>query len=138
MDTSLKSKFQGHGLFANLSCLPHCRNYSIVMSIINCTGLLDLFFFLNNWTYFMKMLYFLGSDARTSPIVFLYCSDFICILLYFFLFLQTRGLKHGRAIVVSTCTSVASIVSGVVAGMIALDEHLPKAPTARFFLLLGW
>ncbi|PWZ32487.1 putative magnesium transporter NIPA9 [Zea mays] len=51
---------------------------------------------------------------------------------------QTRGLKHGRAIVVSTCTSVASIVSGVVAGMIALDEHLPKAPTARFFLLLGW
>ena len=79
MGTSLKSKFQGHGLFANLSCLPHCRNYSIVMSIINCTGLLDLFyfFFLNNWTYFMKMLYFLGSDARTSPIVFLYCSDFI-------------------------------------------------------------
>jgi hypothetical protein len=51
---------------------------------------------------------------------------------------QTRGLKHGRAIVVSTCTSVASIVSGVVAGMIALDEHLPNAPTARFFLLLGW
>uniref|UniRef100_A0A0D9V4R7 Probable magnesium transporter n=1 Tax=Leersia perrieri TaxID=77586 RepID=A0A0D9V4R7_9ORYZ len=51
---------------------------------------------------------------------------------------QTRGLKHGRAIVVSTCTSVASIVSGVVAGMIALDEHLPTAPTGRFFLLLGW
>ncbi|XP_062206644.1 probable magnesium transporter NIPA9 [Phragmites australis] len=51
---------------------------------------------------------------------------------------QTRGLKHGRAIVVSTCTSVASIVSGVVAGMVALDEHLPQAPTARLFLLLGW
>ncbi|XP_047055906.1 probable magnesium transporter NIPA9 isoform X1 [Lolium rigidum] len=51
---------------------------------------------------------------------------------------QTRGLKHGRAIVVSTCTSVASIVSAVVAGMVALDEHLPKAPTSRFFLLLGW
>lgn len=51
---------------------------------------------------------------------------------------QTRGLKHGRAIVVSTCTSVASIVSGVVAGMVALDEHLPTAPTSRFFLLLGW
>lgn len=51
---------------------------------------------------------------------------------------QTRGLKHGRAIVVSTCTSVASIVSGVVAGMVALDEHLPTAPAGRFFLLLGW
>ena len=52
--------------------------------------------------------------------------------------MQTRGLKHGRAIVVSTCTSVASIVSGVVVGMVALDEHLPTAPTSRFFLLLGW
>ncbi|GJM93388.1 hypothetical protein PR202_ga09939 [Eleusine coracana subsp. coracana] len=51
---------------------------------------------------------------------------------------QTRGLKHGRAIVVSTCTSVASIVSGVIAGMVALDEHLPTAPTSRLFLLLGW
>jgi hypothetical protein len=51
---------------------------------------------------------------------------------------QTRGLKHGRAIVVSTCTSVASIVSAVVAGMVALDEQLPKAPTSRLFLLLGW
>lgn len=38
----------------------------------------------------------------------------------------------------STCTSVASIVSGVVAGMVALDEHLPTAPSGRFFLLLGW
>ncbi|KAG0490620.1 hypothetical protein HPP92_007483 [Vanilla planifolia] len=49
---------------------------------------------------------------------------------------QTRGLKHGRAIVVSTCTAVASIVTGVLAGMFALGESLPSASGARFSLLL--
>ncbi|KAG6674325.1 probable magnesium transporter NIPA9 isoform X3 [Carya illinoinensis] len=51
---------------------------------------------------------------------------------------QTRGLKHGRAIVIATCAAVASIVTGVLAGMLALGERLPEAPTARVSLLLGW
>ncbi|PKI36204.1 hypothetical protein CRG98_043400 [Punica granatum] len=53
-------------------------------------------------------------------------------------FYQTRGLKHGRAIVVSTCAAVSSIVTGVLAGMLALGERLPTAPGARLSLLLGW
>ncbi|XP_074576986.1 putative magnesium transporter NIPA9 [Curcuma longa] len=51
---------------------------------------------------------------------------------------QTRGLKHGRAIVVSTCAAVAAIVTGVLAGMIALGEQMPSSPVARMSLLLGW
>nr|GMD08082.1 probable magnesium transporter NIPA9 [Ipomoea batatas] len=54
----------------------------------------------------------------------------ICCSAYGFVY-QTRGLKHGRAIVVSTCAAVASIVTGVLAGMLALGERLPSAPMAR-------
>ena len=38
----------------------------------------------------------------------------------------------------STCAAVASIVTGVLAGMLALGERLPSAPTARLSLMLGW
>ncbi|KAL2963647.1 hypothetical protein AAZX31_17G213400 [Glycine max] len=54
------------------------------------------------------------------------------------IYYQTRGLKHGRAIVVSTCAAVASILTGVLAGMLALGERLPSEPKARLALLLGW
>lgn len=61
-----------------------------------------------------------------------------CNIIFFTPFEQTHGLKHGRAIVISTCAAVASIVTGVLAGMLALGEQLPSAPVARLSLLLGW
>ncbi|KAJ3694977.1 hypothetical protein LUZ60_000354 [Juncus effusus] len=51
---------------------------------------------------------------------------------------QTQGLKHGRAIVVSTCTSVASILTGVIVGMIALGEKMPSNSVSRLVLITGW
>jgi len=33
---------------------------------------------------------------------------------------------------------VASILTGVLAGMLALGERLPSEPKARLALLLGW
>lgn len=59
-------------------------------------------------------------------------------LIFIFPIMQTSGLKHGRAIIVSTCAAVASILTGVLAGMLALGERLPSAPNARLLLLLGW
>ena len=65
-------------------------------------------------------------------------SDLQNSLIFMFFTMQTRGLKHGRAIVVSTCAAVASILTGVLAGMLALHERLPSTPKARLSLLLGW
>lgn len=62
----------------------------------------------------------------------------ITYMIFIFSVMQTSGLKHGRAIIVSTCAAVASILTGVVAGMVALGERLPSAPKARLLLLLGW
>ncbi|XVE80032.1 hypothetical protein DITRI_Ditri14bG0106100 [Diplodiscus trichospermus] len=42
---------------------------------------------------------------------------------FFSLCAQTRGLKHGGAIVISSCAAVASIVTGVLAGMVELGER---------------
>ncbi|XP_065019223.1 probable magnesium transporter NIPA9 isoform X1 [Musa acuminata AAA Group] len=81
---------------------------------------------------------FVFSEQGFSKIVVPICiSISICCSATGFVY-QTRGLKHGRAIVVSTCAAVASIVTGVLAGMLALGEHMPTSPVARVTLLLGW
>lgn len=81
---------------------------------------------------------FVFSEQGFSKVVVPVCiSISICCSATGF-FYQTRGLKHGRAIVVSTCAAVASIVTGVLSGMLALGEDMPSAPLARLSLLLGW
>ncbi|KAL8226796.1 hypothetical protein R6Q57_016628 [Mikania cordata] len=75
-----------------------------------------------------------GFSALLVPICI---SISICCSASGFVY-QTRGLKHGRAVVVSTCAAVASIVTGVLAGMLALGERLPESTTSRSWLLLGW
>ncbi|XP_042481213.1 probable magnesium transporter NIPA9 [Macadamia integrifolia] len=84
-----------------------------------------------------KMGFIFLEQGFSKILVPLCLSISICCSGTGFVF-QTRGLKHGRAIVVSTCAAVASIVTGVLAGMLALGEQLPSAPAARRSLLLGW
>ncbi|KAJ1430293.1 Magnesium transporter NIPA [Sesbania bispinosa] len=60
-----------------------------------------------------------------------------------FLFLEQGFPKVlvPMCIITSVCssgTAVASILTGVLAGMLALGERLPSAPRARLSLLLGW
>ncbi|CAL9186197.1 probable magnesium transporter NIPA9 isoform X1 [Musa acuminata AAA Group] len=81
---------------------------------------------------------FMFSEEGFSKIMVPICiSISICCSASGFVY-QTQGLKHGRAIVVSTCAAVASIITGVLAGMFALGEHMPSSPVARVALSLGW
>ncbi|PKA57254.1 hypothetical protein AXF42_Ash002558 [Apostasia shenzhenica] len=84
-----------------------------------------------------KMGFVFSDQGFSSMLVPLCISISVCCSAVGFI-CQTRGLKHGRAIVVSTCAAVSSIVTGVLAGMFALGESLPSAPVARLSVLLGW
>ncbi|KAF8055283.1 PAS2 [Scenedesmus sp. PABB004] len=52
--------------------------------------------------------------------------------------LQTRGFKHGSALVVCTTAAAASIVAGVLVGLTALGEALPASPRFKLLLLASW
>ncbi|KAK9868206.1 hypothetical protein WJX84_006682 [Apatococcus fuscideae] len=54
------------------------------------------------------------------------------------LMLQTCGLKDGNTVVVCTCAAVSSMVTGVVVGLLALQEALPSGAAARSLQLLAW
>ncbi|GAX79282.1 hypothetical protein CEUSTIGMA_g6722.t1 [Chlamydomonas eustigma] len=52
--------------------------------------------------------------------------------------LQTRGLKAGNTIIVCTLAAVASMVSGVVAGLLALQEKMPSGHGMKLVRLGSW
>ena len=105
----------------------HCMLLSWCLKTFICLFILGSGFV---WSIFCIQLIFLKFCFANFRYTNLFCI--------YFPNMQTRGLKHGRAIVVSTCAAVASILTGVLAGMLALGERLPSAPKARFLLLLGW
>ncbi|KAK8959093.1 hypothetical protein KSP40_PGU004202 [Platanthera guangdongensis] len=109
-------------------------NYEVVEEIISGLESGILFGFAS----VISKLGFVFSEQGFSMMLVPICISLsICCSAVGFI-CQTRGLKHGRAIVVSTCTAVASIVTGVLAGIFALGESLPSAPVARLSLFLGW
>lgn len=109
-------------------------NYEVVEEIISGLESGILFGFAS----VISKLGFVFSEQGFSKMLVPICISLsICCSAVGFI-CQTRGLKHGRAIVVSTCTAVASIVTGVLAGIFALGESLPSAPIARLSLFLGW
>ncbi|CAL8470432.1 g9974 [Coccomyxa elongata] len=52
--------------------------------------------------------------------------------------LQTLGFKDGNTVVVCTCAAVSSMVTGVLVGLLALDERLPRSLSMRALRLLSW
>ncbi|KAJ8448818.1 hypothetical protein Cgig2_011439 [Carnegiea gigantea] len=84
-----------------------------------------LFVFFNGWLHICR-----GQRKEQELMQFEFAEEVIYGL--------ESGLKHGRAIVVTTCAAVASIVTGVLSGTLALGEHLPLEPSNHLLLLLGW
>ncbi|KXZ43693.1 hypothetical protein GPECTOR_83g305 [Gonium pectorale] len=52
--------------------------------------------------------------------------------------LQTRGLKAGNTVVVCVAAATSSMICGVLAGMVALDEKLPSGHGMKAVRLASW
>ncbi|GLI64266.1 hypothetical protein VaNZ11_007481 [Volvox africanus] len=52
--------------------------------------------------------------------------------------LQTRGLKAGNTVVVCVAAATSSMICGVLAGMVALDEKLPTGHGMKVVRLSSW
>ncbi|KAL4583605.1 hypothetical protein LXL04_008183 [Taraxacum kok-saghyz] len=122
LQISIPPEKVGHGLTLNLSYI--CKRHKCPFFIIKI-----LFIKCRIASVISKMGFVFLEQGFSALLVPICISISICCNASGFVY-QTRGLKHGRAVVVSTCAAVASIVTGVLAGMFALGERLPKSPTS--------
>ncbi|CAM6012408.1 unnamed protein product [Sphagnum balticum] len=107
----------------------------LVLSVHFILAFLQFCFFLSATV--CKMGFIMAESGMSSWFVPAGIAAGICCSASGF-FCQTRGLKDGRAVVVSTCAAVASIVIGVLMGLFALGESLPGSSFGRYLLLLAW
>ncbi|KAG8487644.1 hypothetical protein CXB51_018208 [Gossypium anomalum] len=124
-------------LFGTGMCLHGCIKTDGVIVVLDVHFKCSSIFLFRMASVISKIGFVFVQQGFSKMLIPLCVSISICCSGTGFYY-QTRGLKHGRAIVISTCAAVASIVTGVLAGMLALGERLPSAPVARLSLLLGW